>query len=107
MDRTKQFALLFILFALTTALSRAQDPQPQTTVALFLSHETARPGETVLAAVELTSAPEWHTYWRNSGDSGLPTKIEWELPAGVTAGEIQWPIPKKKELLQVAAYVYE
>ena len=39
--------------------------------------------------------PHWHTYWKNGGDSGGPTKIEWTLPAGVTAGEIQWPPPEK------------
>jgi hypothetical protein len=36
---------------------------------------------------------EWHTYWQNPGDSGLPTKITWKLPEGITAGPIQWPAP--------------
>jgi len=40
-------------------------------------------------------APGWHTYWRNGGDTGLPTTVTWTLPSGVSAGEIQWPIPEK------------
>lgn len=39
--------------------------------------------------------PGWHTYWRNAGDSGAPTEITWDLPAGFSAGEIQWPFPER------------
>jgi len=40
-------------------------------------------------------APAWHTYWKYSGDAGLPTEIKWNLPPGWKVGEIQWPIPLK------------
>src|SRR5690242_1748711 len=43
----------------------------------------------------LRMAPGWHTYWKFSGDAGLPTEIKWNLPAGWKVGEIQWPIPFK------------
>jgi len=49
--------------------------------------------ETVLAGVELKLDEGWHTYWKNPGDAGSPTKIEWQLPTGISAGEIQWPLP--------------
>src|SRR6266545_1334772 len=62
---------------------------------LVLSATTARPGDAVTAAVHLKMDPGWHTYWKNPGASGQATKIEWQLPAGVTAGEIQWPVPEK------------
>ncbi|MEO6181952.1 MAG: protein-disulfide reductase DsbD domain-containing protein, partial [Verrucomicrobiota bacterium] len=67
----------------------------QTKVRLVLSAESAKPGETILAGVQLKMPPGWHTYWKNSGDSGSPTEIEWTLPEGISAGEIQWPIPRK------------
>jgi len=41
--------------------------------------------------------PGWHIYWKNSGDSGLPTKIEFTLPEGFESGEIQWPLPHAYE----------
>ena len=38
----------------------------------------------------------WHVYWRNGGDAGEPTRLAWTLPDGVTAGDIQWPVPLKE-----------
>lgn len=49
----------------------------------------------------------WHTYWKNPGDSGLATELTWQLPAGVRAGEIQWPSPQKLRIGQLANYGYE
>ena len=40
-------------------------------------------------------APGWHTYWKFSGDAGLPTEFKWKLPQGWKIGDIQWPIPLK------------
>src|SRR5262245_38965902 len=74
---------------------------------LLLAADTARAGETVMAGIELRMEPHWHTYWRNSGGSGAPTTIEWELPKGVTAGEIQWPVPEKLPAEELTTYIYE
>lgn len=65
------------------------------------------PGRKVWAGLQITHKPEWHTYWKNSGDSGLPTVLEWRLPPGVAAGEIQWPVPKKIPIGNLANYGYE
>src|SRR5437667_11118226 len=53
------------------------------------------PGKPFTAGLLLRMAPGWHTYWKFSGDAGLPTEIKWKLPAGWKVGEIQWPIPLK------------
>ncbi|HEX4638947.1 MAG TPA: protein-disulfide reductase DsbD domain-containing protein [Chthoniobacterales bacterium] len=53
------------------------------------------PGKPFTAGVLLRVAPGWHTYWKYSGDAGLPTEIKWNLPPGWKVGEIQWPIPLK------------
>ncbi|WP_077593256.1 protein-disulfide reductase DsbD [Polaromonas sp. A23] len=65
------------------------------------------PGKPVWLGLQLAHIPEWHTYWKNSGDSGLPTLLQWTLPAGVTAGEIAWPTPKKIPIGTLANYGYE
>jgi thiol:disulfide interchange protein DsbD len=89
------------IFAVLVALpAPAQDGGaafggPTTQTRLLLSAESARPGETVWAGVELKMAPGWHTYWRNGGDAGIPTTVKWTLPPGISAGEINWPIPEK------------
>src|SRR4029077_17911171 len=53
------------------------------------------PGKPFAAGVLLRMAPDWHTYWKFSGDAGLPTEIKWNSPPGWKVGEIQWPIPLK------------
>ena len=39
------------------------------------------PGKTIWLGLRIAHAPNWHTYWKNSGDSGLPTTLRWQLPA--------------------------
>jgi len=78
-----------------------------TQVRLILSAETVKPGDTVLAGVDLKMEPGWHTYWKNPGEAGYATKIEWQLPPGVTAGEIQWPLPEKLPPVEVTTYGYD
>ncbi|HEY5991041.1 MAG TPA: thioredoxin family protein [Candidatus Udaeobacter sp.] len=53
------------------------------------------PGKPFTVGLLLRMAPAWHTYWKFSGDAGLPTELKWKLPAGWKIGEIQWPIPLK------------
>ncbi len=53
------------------------------------------PGKPFTVGLLLRMAPGWHTYWKFSGDAGLPTELKWKLPAGWKVGEIQWPIPLK------------
>jgi len=75
----------------------------------LLAHapEGVQPGTTVWLGLRLQHAPDWHTYWKNPGDSGLPTELEWTLPDGVTAGEIAWPTPRKFPLGNLANYGYD
>ena len=65
------------------------------------------PGKPLWLGLSLAHQPGWHTYWKNSGDSGLPTVLEWKLPAGIDAGEIAWPTPKKIPIGTLANYGYE
>jgi thiol:disulfide interchange protein DsbD len=65
------------------------------------------PGAPVWVGLQITHQPEWHTYWKNAGDSGLPTEMTWTLPAGVSAGDIAWPVPEKIAVGSLANYGYE
>jgi thiol:disulfide interchange protein DsbD len=64
-------------------------------------------GRTVRLGLKLAHAPKWHTYWKNAGDSGLPTQLAWTLPAGFTAGEIRWPVPEAIPVGPLVNYGYE
>jgi thiol:disulfide interchange protein DsbD len=57
--------------------------------------EGISPGAPVWAGLRITHQPDWHTYWKNPGDSGLPTELAWTLPPGVSNGDIAWPAPRK------------
>jgi thiol:disulfide interchange protein/DsbC/DsbD-like thiol-disulfide interchange protein len=83
-------------FAIACAV-RAQTYQGRELVKAELRAETSEvvPGKSFTVGLLLRMAPNWHTYWKFSGDAGLPTEINWNLPAGWNVGEIQWPIPHK------------
>ncbi len=80
--------------------------KPATTVKLLLSHDAAKPGSTVMAGLALTMDDGWHTYWINAGEAGFATSVEWELPKGVTAGQVQWPMPGKFTAFGSIGYGY-
>jgi thiol:disulfide interchange protein DsbD len=66
------------------------------------------PGKPFTAGLLLRMAPGWHTYWKFSGDAGLPTEIKWNLPPGWKVSEIQWPIPlKTKDPGDIETYGYQ
>ena len=65
------------------------------------------PGKPVWVGLQIAHQPDWHTYWKNSGDSGLPTVLDLKLPAGIDPGEIAWPTPKKIPIGTLANYGYE
>jgi thiol:disulfide interchange protein len=64
------------------------------------------PGQVFWVALELTIRDGWHTYWRNPGDSGEPTKLTWQLPPGFTAGDIVWTTPHRFEIAPLVNYGY-
>ncbi len=101
---TMRLVLLLLAGLLTSQVGAA--PNATTTVRLLLSHETAKPGETIMAGVQLRMAPKWHTYWQNGGDSGAPTSVGWTLPEGFSAGPILWPVPERYVAEGLVTYVY-
>ena len=64
-------------------------------------------GKPLWLGLKIEHQPHWHTYWKNPGDSGLPTTLTWTLPAGVAAGAIQWPTPGRLPIGPLMNYGYE
>ncbi len=79
---------------------------PHVEAELIAERTAFEPGRTATVALRLKIADHWHTYWKNPGDSGLPTRIKWTLPESVGAGEIQWPHPGKLPLGPLMNYGY-
>jgi thiol:disulfide interchange protein DsbD len=85
----------------------AQDGGPKVHARLVAEDKAVAPGGTVTVALEEKIAPHWHTYWKNPGDAGAPTEIQWTLPPGWKAGPIQWPRPKRLPVGPLMDYGYE
>ncbi len=64
-------------------------------------------GQTLWLGLAIDHKPHWHTYWKNPGDSGLPTQLQWTLPEGFQAGEIEWPTPKRLPIGPLMNHGYE
>jgi thiol:disulfide interchange protein DsbD len=99
-----RFPLLMILgvaVLLATAPTRraaAAVPAGNVTARLISEERSIAPGAPFWVALEFDIKPGWHTYWRNPGDSGKATTLNWTLPAGFSAGPIVWTTPHRFEL---------
>ncbi len=98
---TAQFTaqLVGLLFACVSLVTHAQVVIGEHVDAELVSEMTGVvPGQDSWIALRLDHMEHWHTYWKNPGDAGRATEINWTLPEGVSVGEIVWPTPKRIEL---------
>jgi thiol:disulfide interchange protein DsbD len=91
--RTALVAMLFVLGPLRSGCGQTYEGKELVKAQLLADTDAIVPGQAFTAGLLLHMAPHWHTYWKFSGDAGLPSEIKWTLPPGWKAGEIQWPIP--------------
>ncbi len=101
------FALAVLAWTAPPALAASTFKTEHVEAELVTDDASAVPGKPTLVGLKLRMAEAWHTYWRNPGDSGLPTKIKWTLPEGWKAGEIQWPYPQPLPVGPLMNYGYD
>ena len=106
--RALKFWLFGLLFASAGAFALSGNTVATDNVKARLVSEVDAigPGQTFWVALELDIRDGWHTYWRNPGDSGEPTKLAWQLPPGFTAGDIVWTTPHRFEIAPLVNYGY-
>jgi thiol:disulfide interchange protein DsbD len=106
--RVLRFWLLTLLFTSPAAFALSGNTVATDNVKARLVSEVAAvgSGQTFWVALELDIRDGWHTYWRNPGDSGEPTKLVWQLPPGFTAGDIVWTTPHRFEIAPLVNYGY-
>ena len=80
---------------------------PHGTVELVSEEQSIQPGKAFLLGLRFRLEPGWHIYWINPGDSGEPPRLEWHLPAGLRAGAIEWPAPRRLPIPPLVDYGYE
>jgi DsbC/DsbD-like thiol-disulfide interchange protein len=105
--RTPRRNTVAILWAAFLLPSGASAVTRHTQSSLVSEVESIRPGASFTVAIRLQMDEGWHTYWKNPADSGLPTRMSWRLPEGLTAGPLQWPRPERLAAPPLLSYGYE
>ena len=99
--------LFLALMMALPAVAQAPGATRHVAAELVADHRWIAPGETIHVALRQQIQKGWHTYWRNSGDSGEPTRIKWTLPAGWRAGDFTWATPRRIPVGPLMNYGYE
>lgn len=100
------------VFLVTLLLSAAGaqaagSPIPHGTLELITENQWVAPGHEFSLGLHFQLEKGWHIYWVNPGDSGEPPRVTWQLPTGLTAGEIEWPIPLRLGTSSIVDFGYE
>jgi DsbC/DsbD-like thiol-disulfide interchange protein len=108
-----------LLLALLALLAGAAPPpagaaasdwseNPESRVRLITPYRVAPVGQEVWLGLHFRLAPEWHVYWKNSGDAGFPPVIDLTATPELGEPELLWPAPERYELPgDLVAFGYE
>ncbi len=80
---------------------------PRVDASFAVEHARVPAGGDTSVLLHLDIIEHWHTYWSFPGESGEETRIEFELPEGVSVGAIQWPVPQRIPFGPAVNYGYE
>lgn len=105
--RLPALVLAAFLFGSAPAAVAQEAALPSVQARLIAETGSVSPGGHVRVGLHQKIPDGWHTYWRNPGDSGLPTRIRWRLPKGFEAGDIQWPQPRRLPYGPLVNYGYK
>ncbi len=89
------FLLVLLLSGAAAQATASLVTTPHVRAELVSEASAVQAGRPFWVALRFTLQPGWHIYWKNPGDSGEAPRIRWQLAAGFSAGEIQWPAPER------------
>src|SRR3984893_17174519 len=102
------FFSLFILVLIPLPGARASATTiPHGTVDLVAENQWISPGSQTYFGLNFQLEKGWHIYWVNPGDSGQPPRVEWHTPAGLSAGELEWPAPRRLGTSTIVDFGYD
>ena len=99
-------ALLLMLVFVPAHADSLTRGRPTHIHATLVAERAAAPGDTITIALLMQPDKDWHGYWSNPGDAGLPPTLDWTLPKGATAGAMQFPVPQKLVVAGLMNHVY-
>ena len=71
----------------------AQSPEEVISVELITDQTEVTWGTQGWLGIKVKLAPEWHIYWKNSGESGYPTTLTWDAQSGIEIEPLEYPAP--------------
>ncbi len=103
MGMTTRFFSIFIFINIIlhcsifvpSAQARASSPPEYASIDVVPSVTAVTPGEIFTVYIDQKIIPEWHTYWKNPGDSGTPTTVTWDAPKGTVISDLSYPTPER------------
>jgi len=102
MNSTSLLALASLLIGPT----QEGPAKPHVQARLLSDVQSIQPGQPFFVGLSLVMEPGWHTYWMNPGDSGLPTRVAWKPPQGVSVEPFEWPTPRAFATGPLVSYGY-
>jgi DsbC/DsbD-like thiol-disulfide interchange protein len=106
MNRVLPLMALLLASSSLTAAQNSIDAS-HVKVSLVSENQSLQRGKPAWIGLHFQLEKGWHVYWKNPGDSGEPPRVEWKLPDGFTAGELQFPIPQRLPLQTLMNFGYE
>jgi len=85
--------ILLLIFAGLIIPSHAQEVPTPVRAKLVSDIDSVKAGESFNLGVLMEIEPGWHVYWKYSGETGLPTRVQFKAPDGFKTGQLKWPIP--------------
>jgi DsbC/DsbD-like thiol-disulfide interchange protein len=103
---TVMSAFRALLLPVLVAMAPILPAQTGLKVALVPESTAIVPGATFRLGLLLQPEPGWHTYWKQPGIVGVPTQMDWSLPEGFKAGELEYPGPEPVLMFHIKAQGY-
>jgi DsbC/DsbD-like thiol-disulfide interchange protein len=101
------FSRFMLVLILLPDASGSAASIPHGTVDFVAENQWITPGRQNYFGLNFQLEKGWHIYWVNPGDSGQPPRVEWHLPAGLSAGEIEWPAPRRLGTSTIVDFGYD
>lgn len=104
---SRSFAALLVALLSLFILPLSASAQAVLKIELVSEQTAIVPGKPLTLGLWLQHPEGSHTYWRSPGIVGVPTQMDWQLPAGWKASELIYPEPERTFMYQIKAQGYD
>jgi len=85
---------IFLLFLFVVNINANSVNSGHAEISLIKYNQSELSNDKNLIGIKMDMQKNWHTYWKNPGDSGGPIKIIWKTSENISIGQIKWPTPE-------------